>query len=103
MSAALAGLIGVLVGSLLNIAGGLLLARRREARELRTAARLVVRELEEIQGALRWARRDGRWGWLFDLPNERWLTHEQLLASSLGRDDWRSVSDLYESIRPLPG
>lgn len=42
----------MLIGGLLNVIGGVVLARRRERRDTRTAVRLLLPELEEIRYGL---------------------------------------------------
>jgi hypothetical protein len=98
MISALFGLAGVLIGGALNLWVGLRLARRRDRRELRTAARLLLPELEEIRRAFTVPSRPSRWGALCDFPTERWVAHETQLAHSLANEQWSDLQSVYTSL-----
>jgi hypothetical protein len=99
MVSAVFGLVGVLVGGALNLWVGLRLDRRRNDKELRTAARLLLPELEEIRRILCVPSRPTRWGGLRDFPSERWATHERHLAESLSDQQWSDLETVYTSLR----
>jgi hypothetical protein len=98
MISALFGLAGVLIGGALNLLVGLRLAQRRDRRELRTAARLLLPELEEIRRAFTVPSRPTRWGALSDFPTERWVANETQLAHSLADEQWSDLQSVYTSL-----
>jgi hypothetical protein len=100
MTEAIFGLVGVLVGGLLNGAGLWLVERHRSRRAARTAARLLLPELIEIERILTirmW--REPKWRGMAEFPHERWDRYESTLAPVLSKWDWAALTSLYESLR----
>jgi hypothetical protein len=90
---------GVIVGSGLNLTSGIVLDRRRERRNLRSAARLIHSELKTIEVELRATLSLGRWGKLPEIETGQWVEHKQDLSVWLSNADWQSLDEV---IRALP-
>ena len=96
---AVLALCGVVVGGAINLVSGIVLDRRRQGREIRTAARLIVTELASIRDKLEDLLRRKTWGAISHVDVTRWTEHEGQLAAALDNSDWTSVHSLYRSIR----
>ena len=99
MMAAIFGLIGVIVGGLLNAAVTAWQTRRADVADGRLAARVVAVELREadtvltlIPGAA--AEEAGR----EQLSSAAWVKHREVLARTLSDQDWEAVAEAYEVI-----
>jgi hypothetical protein len=97
--AAVFGLLGFSVGGSLNIVGGLIIAARHEKRQPRTAARLLMSELEEIASELRVCIMVRTWP--TQIQTKQWAEFESRLANALGNSDRDAVSSVYTSVRLL--
>lgn len=96
MTAAIFGLFGVIVGGVLNTAAGLWQERRRERREARPTARLVMTELSEIQAVLTAdARRHPEYRMGSMPPPTAWPDGRATLAAVLDGETWTAVSGAY--------
>ena len=98
MDAAIFGLIGVVLGALLNAVQGWSLARRNEQRERRTAARLLLVELEGLEAALVAALKSPSRAALGGLEMTWWADQGPLLARVL-EDEWKSLHSVNESLQ----
>jgi hypothetical protein len=113
MSAALlVGLSGVVVGGAITAASTLVFERRREkraelaeakrdARELKQAARLVFQELGDAVFLLGLAVAQYKW-WPYPsrtFSDQRWKDLAPILAASLDHDDWIYCAFAYEDLR----
>jgi hypothetical protein len=103
MLPAVFGLIGVIVGGLLNAAVTAWQARRDDVASARVAARLVDRELREAvailvlnQGANRLLQGDS------PFSNAAWTKYWDVLARALSDRDWEAVAAAYEVIEGSP-
>jgi hypothetical protein len=103
MTAAIFGLVGVLVGGLLNGAVARWQARRTESDAVRAAARMMLNEAinvtvaaEEIAKARLWPTRQ-----YWPTVIARWGEHEGLLAGALTFDDWASVSHAVRALERI--
>jgi hypothetical protein len=103
MTAAIFGLIGVIVGGIMNGAATALLQRRAERSDQRSAARLVRSELVRFRSlALEAARRSPE-----DLPQLRettpilWQSNRGVLARALTEHDWALVARAYAHVDAL--
>lgn len=92
-------LIGVVLGVLGSGGINYFLNRRSEARGVRTMARLLVPELEEISRGLEGALGVGKHAAVASLPRARWELYESQLASSLNDGDWFTLETVYTSLR----
>jgi hypothetical protein len=101
MTAAIFGLLGVIVGALVN--GGVASIVRREARrgERRVAARLVLAELDALETTLsvssdaRVALED------FPLDTDAWHANSAVIAHTLNHSEWSRVSGAYGMLHML--
>lgn len=89
---------GVIVGGGLNLVSGMVLDRRRERRNLRSAARLIHSELKLIEIVLGTVLSSGRWGELPEIDTGRWVEYERDLSVWLSNADWESLAVVYQSI-----
>jgi hypothetical protein len=109
VSAALAGLLGAIIGGGLtagsNIGLEFLRHRRslqadgkRDAGELRRAARLVADELAHSVSVIGMAAKEGAWDTAdtTELKYQRWVSHQETLADRLPTENWFAVSGAYE-------
>lgn len=96
MPVALVGILGVLLGGLLNAALSYLLARRADGRQTRTAARLVLPELLENRERLDAALKVKLWGSV-DFKTARWRQHEVTIASGFGKE-WEILAMVYTAM-----
>lgn len=98
MTAAVFGLIGVIVGACIN--GGVAFWARSKAlrAERRVSARLVYEELDGLETTLS-VSADARI-LLEDLPlpTPEWLAHKTTLAAGLNQTEWVCLSGAYASI-----
>ena len=96
MTAAIFGIIGVIVGGLLNGAVAAWQQRRRERRAARPAARAVMDELSEMQAVLfADAHREPEYR-AGGVPAPRaWPEHRMTLASVVDGETWTAVSGAY--------
>jgi hypothetical protein len=91
-------LAGVIIGGSLNLASGVILDHRREQRDIRTVARLIVNELIDVEVDLRMALTSEKWDPLKTIDVGRWIEHERELAVSLTNSDWHSIQAIYKSV-----
>jgi hypothetical protein len=93
VTAAVFGLIGVIVGGVLNGLVSYTLERRNERRAARTAARLLLDEWRAALFLVEDALRQGRWQPGQRITFEEWDRHRELLADQLRQDAWLRVSN----------
>jgi hypothetical protein len=103
MLPAVFGLIGVIVGGLLNAAVTAWQARREDVASARVAARLIDLELREAaailvlnQGANRISQGDS------PFSNAAWRKYRDVLARALSDRGWEAVATAYEVIEGSP-
>jgi hypothetical protein len=100
MTAAIFGLLGVIVGAVINGAASALLQRRVERSDRRSAARLVRSELVRFWTLAREAARRSP----EDLPQLResapilWQNYRAVLARALTDEDWVLVARAYAHV-----
>lgn len=101
MSEAIFGLIGVCVGAFLNGGATYALERRRDVREARLSARMLLPEVERNRQLLRMILASPYMGHLAlkQLEMQRWIEFEPRLAPSMASSGWNTVSTLYTSIQ----
>ena len=93
MTAAIFGLIGVVIGSLITGGTNYVLQVRAERREIRAAARLTLQELSNTAFALRFALdRNDRLVLESAAHAEQWNRHGLLLARHLSDQEWDAVA-----------
>ncbi len=114
MDGAVIGASAVVAGGVLGLSGQLLNERfrakrerhaeeRREARELRLAARLVMEELAEAMALIEKAAQTRRY-WLPPrlMPTQTWTDYRTDLAAAITSPmDWRRITAAYDSINNL--
>ena len=103
MTAAIFGLLGVVVGGLLTGGVDYFMARRREQAELRQSTRLVADELHSLwlvvdlileRGQLLPARLPGEDTELL-FPTGSWHAHKAVLACALRQKEWIALATVY--------
>ena len=102
MTAAIFGLLGVVVGGLINIIGGVIAEWRRERNEMRAAARLLADELRGIRGRLTMAASADDYT-LRKLDTPEWDRHRDILARWWDRKLWATVSAAYTMANSAAG
>ena len=103
MTAAVFGLIGVIVGGILNAATTAFLQRRIDRSNERSAARLVRSELVRFRSL---AVAAGHWApdqlpQLHDIAPVLWQSERAVLAGALSDDDWSAVAHAYAHVDAL--
>lgn len=106
MTAAIFGLVGVIVGGVLNGLVSYWLERQREQRAVRAAARLLMDPLQAIDGELDLVFATREWSVLrhkeLEAVDALWLQHRGLLAShNAPLDDWQAVGGAFQAVRAL--
>jgi hypothetical protein len=93
MTAAIFGLIGVIVGGLLNALVAMANEAHRDRRAVMAAARLLVVELAEISATCKTGVHAGSWVTIPSHPLEtaQWKEYRTLVASQLRAQNWRKV------------
>jgi hypothetical protein len=106
MAAAIFGLVGVIVGAVMQGGAVWLMESRREDWAARKAGRLLARALTRCRFVLK-AGHDGAasWGMIAVEINEalaRWPEHSDLLAGTIKRDeDWNEIVGAVEALQRL--
>jgi hypothetical protein len=114
LAAALIGAGGAVFGGALTTSGQLLIERargkrevmaekRRHAREVRLAVRLVAEELAESMSLIEGASRTGRyWVGPRELPTSTWSAYQTTIAATIESPTaWRSITAAYDAINNL--
>jgi hypothetical protein len=101
VTAAIFGLIGVIIGGLISGAVQVLLARRSERLQGRSSARVVISELRERRDLLAYWLKLGSWDPSDWTTPERWQWEIRRgdLASALSPRDWEAVEQAHMRIR----
>jgi hypothetical protein len=93
MTAAVFGLIGVVIGALITGGTNYFLQVRAERREVRAVARLMLQDLSGSADLIRFALDRDEPQLLEDSFNEEeWKRHHLLLARHLSDDEWDAVA-----------
>jgi len=93
MTAAIFGLIGVVIGALITGGTNYVLQVRAERREIRAAARLMLQELANTGSAIRYALKLNDREFLRGATHEdEWHRHHMLLARHLSDEEWDAVA-----------
>jgi hypothetical protein len=100
MTAAIFGLVGVLVGGVLQTFLALVLDSRRDARALQAWARLLTWDVASFQASYERALEPDPPSWdvlpQYPLPLEQWHEARYLLSARLSpSDEWRKVSQAF--------
>ena len=98
MTTAIIGLVGVLVGGLINGFAAAVAERRRDGRACRATSRLLGRELTgALYGVREWRRCNHVPDQLRDdvLRFPAWKQYHEVAARTLPPDAWEAVSDAY--------
>jgi hypothetical protein len=103
VTAAIFGLIGVLVGASRNGLVQWLMARRSDVAEARTAARLVTYELREYQQLLQYTLLNRRWETGLWFSPAIWREHQARLAGACSTTEWIPVERAYLGIEIVDG
>jgi hypothetical protein len=114
MDSALVGVIGVAIGGVLTISGQLLAEglrarrertadERRQARELRLAARLVMEELAEAISLLQNAAKSSRyWPAPRQIPTSTWNQYRTHIGAAMDSPlHWRFITSAYDALNDL--
>lgn len=104
MTAAIFGLIGVVVGALVTAGVDAWREHRREKRALQAAMRVLRNDLQIAQAMLSGTNMSGIW-WRrpqFELPVDAYDQHRDLLAAEIEVEkDWLEVSDAFRELDDL--
>jgi hypothetical protein len=96
VTAAIFGLIGVVIGALITGGTNYVLQVRAERREIRAAARLTLQELTNTGDAIRIAIRLNNREFLRGSTSEdEWKRHHLFLARHLSDEEWDTVAFAY--------
>jgi hypothetical protein len=103
MTAAIFGLVGVVVGAVINAAMTGLLQKRTEASDRRTAARLVRSELVRYRSLAQEAalRPADQLPQLQEAAPVIWQSYRAVLARALREDEWSTVARAYAHVDAL--
>jgi hypothetical protein len=102
LTTAVFGLVGVIVGGLLNLWVSLRLERRREIRAARTAALLVMADAVRSLHSLKRARKRNEWALLpARIRLGEWSKHRELLYSTLRLDDLHVAEAAHRQLEGL--
>jgi hypothetical protein len=100
MTAAIFGLLGVIVGGVLNGGVARWQALRTESDAVRAAARMMLHDAiratvasEEIATYRRWPTSQ-----YWPAPNARWAEHERLMAAALDFMDWAVIDQAWRAV-----
>jgi hypothetical protein len=100
MTEAIFGLIGVIIGGLLNGGVTYLTAKKQRQTEALIGARLIHSEIESNQLATQLSLEAKTWDhFRFGIKIDDWLTHREALAGVLNDVDWSALDDYYASAR----
>lgn len=110
MTAAVVGLIGVVVGASMNGLVQWLMTRRADRLNARTAARVVRFELRQYQELLRYSLSTRHWEVGYWISPVRWREHQARLSAACTGEEWSKVEMAYAGVeivdswhRPRPG
>jgi hypothetical protein len=96
MTEAIFGLIGVVIGGLLNGGVSFLVRKRQEKDEARVASRLVQVEIEWNQRNVEGALEAGTWDRIrTSVTTDEWEQHRTVLAAVLKDLEWSSLNAYY--------
>ena len=96
MTAAIFGLVGVVIGALITGGTNYVLQVRAERREIRAAARLMLQELTNSGDAIRYAIKLNDREFLHGATSENeWNRHHLFLARHLSDEEWDAVALAY--------
>jgi hypothetical protein len=101
MTAAIFGLVGVVVGGLITFGTEFFMTRRKERASLRTSARLVELELKKASRLVALWLDIQRLGLEWWEPLDQWPVHGPVLAAGLSAKDWRTVGGVYDRLFDL--
>ena len=91
MTAAIFGLIGVLLGGLITVGSELLLQRRHEKADARAGLRLIEADLFDASAAMKIALKTDWWAGGRPVPAEGWREHRAVLAGVFTRAEWQVI------------
>ena len=109
MTAAIFGLLGVVVGALVTGGVDYFMARRREKGELRQSSRLVADELHSLwlvvdlileRGQLLPERLPGEDAELL-FATSSWHAHKAVLARALPQKEWSALATIYATVESM--
>jgi hypothetical protein len=103
VTAAIFGLIGVVVGALLATAREYFMAWRQERAAVRANSRLVTLDLKRAREAFedRQGRQSKAGSWAGDLSLNDWRGRLDFLARSMPDDDWDAVADAFIAVERI--
>jgi hypothetical protein len=101
MTAAIFGLLGVLVGGVLNGVVAAWLDSRNLSARRRVGARLVGSDVQSVMAVVHLLLEHSKWGASrqIDFPLAGWEAHRETLAEALEVDEWLDVDDAIRVIR----
>jgi hypothetical protein len=102
MTEAIFGLVGVVIGGLLNGGVTMLTERSRRRASAKTAARIVIGEVGDNELAIKLALEEGRWAFIKTAVDLTAATeHRATLAATLKDPAWLAFDSYYAKTREL--
>lgn len=100
MSEAIFGLVGVVIGGLLNAVGLWVIEYRRDRRVAQVAARLLAPDLNQVRHAMKIALEGKTWSGV-DVPDNRWREYQGALARAMKPKHWSLVAGVFLALEML--
>lgn len=95
MTEAIFGLVGVIIGGLLNGGVAWLTDRHRSKGAVKVSARLVLSELEMIEVSATSALSSANYSQLTFGSNTEWIEHRATLAAELSDEEWSALDNCF--------
>jgi len=95
MTEAIFGLVGVIIGGLLNGGVTWLVDRQQSKGAVKVSARLVLSELEMIEVSATSALETANYGQLTFGDTAEWIEHRPVLASKLSDGEWSALDNCF--------
>jgi hypothetical protein len=96
MTEAIFGLVGVVIGGLLNVGVAYVAERRERKTDVKVSARLLYSEIKLNQICIRLSLKNEAWGAVKDgVLRDDWIDHRATLASVLTEDEWGTIDDYF--------
>jgi hypothetical protein len=100
VSEAIFGLVGVVIGGLLNAVGLWVIEYRRDRRVAQVAARLLIPDLNQVRHAMKIGLEGKTWSHVH-VPGNRWREYEGALARAMKPKDWSLVAGVFLALEML--
>jgi hypothetical protein len=98
VTAAVIGLVGVVIGASVSGLVQWLMTRRSDRLAARTAARVVRYELRQYESLLKFQLANSHWEVGYWISPVRWREHQATLAAACASDEWSTIEMAYTGI-----